>query len=187
MFGELETTVDPDLGECTVFRGSRTWIPLAILGVVILLVVAVSALQGPGALITATPSQWALMAVVGLLFCGLAVWNSRMQLVIAERGFRYVRPLRRVQAPWSMVGNCTVEATHGNRRLVVPLSQGGRQSNVYLPALFSASLTQICDLMNARRTTFGTTVPDRSGTKGAPRKERTHRALARRIPRGKDK
>lgn len=146
--------MDPELGESSVVGGSRASYALAIMGVASLGYLAWGYLQPAQAGGTATVGQTIVIGLGGIGFCVGAVWTWRTQLVIGRRGFRYVRPFRRVQASWTGVGRVDVLGERRSKKLIVPLLDGGRVTNFSPQNNFSTSLATIADLMNARRADF---------------------------------
>jgi len=154
------TVVDPDLGDCTVIRGSGRMIAALAIASGVMLWFAWGGLQPPPSGCSSCSSSgltgfalW-LVSVLVCWFCALLYW--RAQFVVGQHGFRWDKPLRPLQAAqevrWNQVTKCDVDVdgrflTQGTW-LVVTLSDGGHLS---IGRKMSASWWEICDLMNERR------------------------------------
>jgi hypothetical protein len=160
------TTSDPDLGECTVFGCNRFLIAIfASFALVVLLLVtgtAVATALGIGGK-NATPTNVAAGSVADLVGWLALAYVLRVRLLIGERGFRYVRPVRAVNTPmvvsWRQVLGIQMvypPATHG--RLVISLRDGkyGYETTIRLITYgtFAARGEEICELMNTRWAAF---------------------------------
>lgn len=143
---------DPSLGKAKVVGGSRLWIAMATVGLVGLADAAwwvvQNAIGNPGA---ADPRA-GQAAVAGALAGSLGYFLNRMRLVIGERGFRYERPLRRVELPWAEVHEPFVG--QGGLRIVVPTKRKPADQ-LRLPNWFAVGASQICALMADARAKAG--------------------------------
>jgi hypothetical protein len=105
--------VDPELGECVVYSGSRLNAAIfAGLGLVLLLLSGSASTTGYG---TPTDTWNPGILIVCAAFWGLALWIVRIRLLVGERGFRYSRPFSSVEIPWALVSRCRAEVW-GSRR-----------------------------------------------------------------------
>jgi hypothetical protein len=160
------TAVDPEYGECTVLGSSRL-VMAATAGAALVCLLIVVQVAVATALASsdryATPSNVAAGAALELAFW-LGEWYMwQTRLLIGERGFSYVRPLRFVTPPvqgaWKSVLAITyVPAPLAGGRLTISLrdSKRGHDGTITLPSLlaFSAGGAEICELLNARLTAF---------------------------------
>jgi hypothetical protein len=153
MFSGRLTFADPDLGNCTVYRG-RPAISAVLAGVGL----AIFVLFGYASLSRGLPlsSTVAILVMLPGLFAVLAMANWRTELYVGERGFRWEKPWRPLQVPlqvlWSEVASCDL-GTQSDRRgtkawLVVRLSDGEK---IEVTQQFSATWWEIRDLMEERR------------------------------------
>lgn len=161
--------VDSDLGVCAVFAGNRRGVALcAGIGVAVLLIG--SPALWAGAHRSGAGWDWVGTAMIGIVVSVswlLAVMNWRAQLVIGERGFRYVE-FHTVQASWSSVSRIAFAYDfRGGDSILVWLRDGDRQkaTRMTLGAGFGfcASPGEICDLMEARRTSYQAASAERPG------------------------
>ena len=166
-----KTISDPELGECTVFGGSRYgFVVFSLMGCVLFASFAWSAEQaasGAAGSSAMSPSQLAVALVLSAVSFLAAAWFWRTHLAVGERGFRLVEPFRRVQLLWSQVGACDlVDENTKKEKLVVGLwsGQSGNAGSVKIGSI-SASNHAIWELMNARWKAAWASVPDWSGAK----------------------
>jgi hypothetical protein len=168
MFSGRTSISDPDLGECIVFGGSRLVVVMFLVLGCGLLVASVVGTSG-----AAGPSGPALVAAGGAVCLICAAWFWRTHLAIGTRGFRFVRPFRRVQLLWSQVAACDlIDENTKQAQLVVRLWDGRDRDAGCIKIesggiTFSASGHAIRALMAERLKAFWAAVPDQSGPKPA--------------------
>jgi hypothetical protein len=177
MLEDRPTVVDPELGECVVYAGSRLNAAIfAGLGLVLLLISGSASTTGYG-----MPTDTWNPAI--LIFCAafwlVALWIVTMRLLVGERGFRYSRPFNSVEIPWSLVSRCRPEVWGSGRSrlawVAVWLSGGedgsdstGTKMRLGLLFGFSAGNDEIAREMNAaRRAALQSNVSERSETDDA--------------------
>jgi hypothetical protein len=144
----LRTVQDPELGSCSVIGPSRWWIVAAGMGIAGLAYVAWSFVEPHQAGVSPTWNQAIVIGLASLLFCVVSFSGKRTQLVIGQRGFRYVRPFRTVQASWGTVGESVLTGRH---QITVPMLADRNASTLRISSDFSVAYADISELMNARR------------------------------------
>jgi hypothetical protein len=175
-----KTISDPELGECTVFGGSRYgFVVFSLMGCAGFVPSAWSAEQaasgaaGSSAMSTSQLAAGLALSAVSFL---VAAWFWRTHLAVGERGFRLVEPFKRVQLLWSQVGSCDlIDENTKREKLVVGLwcGQGGNAGSVKIGSI-SASNHAIWELMTARWKAAWAAVPDWSGAKPDTEKDAAH-------------
>ena len=144
---------DRDLGECVVFGGSRSYIAFfALSGLLFTLFFGWSVAEAASGSSKSDASWIAAPAFLAFFSWASAAWLWRTQLVIGERGFRYVRPFRRVELPWRAVSasKAGLPSTIANLAVWFRDDERGRAVEVRMSSKFSTSDFEICRVMNAR-------------------------------------
>lgn len=148
------TATDPDLGACVVFRGSRGYVAFFTISALVWGALLVGAIVETALGTARGPASGIFgLAILAAFTSMCAVGQSRTQMVVGERGFRYVRPFRRVSAGWSEVLAVQAGPRRASAAMVVSLSgdRGKSANSIRIKSAFSASAVDICREMDRRR------------------------------------
>ena len=145
--------LDPELGPASLVGSGKAWWVTAIIGGGLLLYLLWSLVLSPAGRGRPTDGQTFMIGLGAVVMGAVSLAARSTRLLVGQEGFRYTRPLRRLQVQWERVGPASIEGSGRNLQLVVPMVDDRGRSKKFSPLnVFSSNPAEIRDLMNAART-----------------------------------